>query len=204
MDSNISQWKELLSSRKKILLLLLGFCCILSAFYVNNIVSIYTDSVSGATVRDLILDHLPILDLNFLFFWLVLFYWVSMLVFHLFKPREFAFILISLSLLIFVRCFFISLTHLGPPENKLVTPEELSYYSFNADLFFSGHVGAPFFFALITENKYLKWISFIYAFAMIFIVLLSHGHYSIDIFGALFIGHSLSVLVNKVKPRFYT
>lgn len=204
MTSGLSQWKAILRNRKKLLLLTGGFSCFFLAFYTNNIVSTYTDSVSGPTVHDLILDHLPMLDLNFVFFWLVLIYWVSMFIYHLARPKEMAFVLYSISLLIFVRCFFISLTHLGPPETKLVIPEELSYYSFNADLFFSGHVGAPFFFALITGNKFLRWLSVFYSILMIFIVLLSHGHYSIDIFGALFIAHSLSVLVNKVKPIFFS
>ena len=202
MTSGLSQWKSILSNRKKLLLLIVGFTCIFSAFYTNNVVSTYTDSVSGPTVHDLILDHLPILDLNFIFFWLVLIYWVSMFIYHLIQPKEMAFVLCSISLLIFVRCFFISLTHLGPPETKLIIPEELSYYSFNADLFFSGHVGAPFFFALITGNTLLRWLSIFYSIIMIFIVLLSHGHYSIDTFGALFIAHSLSVLAKKIKPTF--
>lgn len=202
MSSSLQQWKQIVSSKHKLLLLLFGFFFLASAFYTNNIVSTYTDSISGATVGDLLLDNLPILDLNFIFFWLVLIYWLSMLFYHLAQPKEMSFILCSISLLVFIRCFFISLTHIGPPENVLVIPEELSYYSFNADLFFSGHVGAPFFFALITGNKFLKWISIFYAITMIFVVLLSHGHYSIDIFGALFIAHSLSVLVKKIKPKF--
>lgn len=202
MTSGLSQWKTIVNDRKKLLLLIAGFACFFSAFHTNNVVSTYTDSVSGSTVRDLILDHLPILDLNFVFFWLVLIYWLSIFFYHLARPKEMAFVLCSISLLIFVRCFFISLTHIGPPETKLVIPEELSYYSFNADLFFSGHVGAPFFFALITGNKFLRWLSIFYSILMIFIVLLSHGHYSIDIFGALFIAHSLSVLVKKIKPIF--
>jgi len=197
-----SQWREILSSNKKIALFILGLSALISALAINNRVSTYVDHVHGPAVGDLILDNIPIYDLNFLFFWVVLIFWVSNIIYRLIFPREFSFILVSLAVFVIVRCFFIALTHLGPPENLLVTPDELSYYSFNADMFFSGHVGAPFFYALITGIKKVKWIAIIYSIAMVVIVLMSHGHYSIDIFASFLIAHSLSVLMLKLKPRF--
>jgi len=184
-----SQWREILSSNKKIALFILGLSALISALAINNRVSTYVDHVHGPAVGDLILDNIPIYDLNFLFFWVVLIFWVSNIIYRLIFPREFSFILVSLAVF-------------GPPENLLVTPDELSYYSFNADMFFSGHVGAPFFYALITGIKKVKWIAIIYSIAMVVIVLMSHGHYSIDIFASFLIAHSLSVLMLKLKPRF--
>ena len=148
------------------------------------------------------MDNIPIYDLNFIFFWAVLLFWAGNIIYRLIFPKEFPFILVSMSLFVMVRCFFIALTHLGPPETLLVVPEELSYYSFNADLFFSAHVGTPFFYALLTSVKRIKWIAIIYSIIMVFIVLMSHGHYSIDIFASFFIAHSLSVLLLKIKPIF--
>jgi len=202
MTAKQSQWKEIFSSNKKIALFVLGIAALLSALAINNKVSIYVDHVHGPAVGDLILDNIPIYDLNFLFFWVVLIFWVSNIVYRLICPKEFSFILVSMSLFVVVRSFFIALTHLGPPENLLITPEELTYYSFNADMFFSGHVGAPFFYALLTSVKSVKWIAIIYSIAMVFIVLMSHGHYSIDIFASFLIAHSLSVLMLKLKHHF--
>ena len=202
MTGKQSQWREILSSNKKIALFLLGIGALLSALAINNKVSTYVDHVHGPSVGDLILDNIPIYDLNFLFFWVVLIFWVSNIVYRIIFPKEFSFILVSMSLFVVVRSFFIALTHLGPPENLLVTPDELSYYSFNADMFFSGHVGAPFFYALLTGIKSVKWIAIIYSIAMVIIVLMSHGHYSIDIFASFLIAHSLSVLMLKLKPKF--
>ena len=202
MTSKQSQWSELLSSKKKIALFVFGIAVLSSSFIINNAVSTYVDQVQGQAVGDLILDNIPIYDLNFIFFWAVLIFWVGNIIYRLIFPKEFPFILVSLSLFVLVRCFFISLTHIGPPETLLVVPEELSYYSFNAEMFFSGHVGAPFFYALLTSVKSVKWIAIAYSMIMVIIVLMSHGHYSIDIFASFFIAHSLSVVMLKLKPKF--
>lgn len=202
MVENLSEWRAILNSRKKIVLLIGGILFVLSGLIVNNTVSTYVDSVAGASVGDLILDNIPAYPITFLFFWVTLMFWISMIIYHVIKPRELGFLLWGLGLLIFVRCFFISLTHLGPPENNLVIPEWLTYYSFNADLFFSGHVGAPFILALLVENKWIKRLTLVYVLIMIFVVLFAHGHYSIDIFASLFIAHSLSVLLLKIRPFF--
>ena len=202
MTSKQSQWREIFSSNKKTALFVVGIAALLSAFAVNNKVSTYVDHVQGAAVGDLILDNIPIYDLNFIFFWAVLLFWAGNIIYRLIFPKEFPFILVSMSLFVMVRCFFIALTHLGPPETLLVVPEELSYYSFNADLFFSAHVGTPFFYALLTSVKRVKWIAIIYSIIMVVIVLMSHGHYSIDIFASFFIAHSLSILMLKLKPKF--
>ncbi|MDB4344349.1 hypothetical protein OAA35_00545 [bacterium] len=202
MTCNESQWKEIFSSNKKIALLFVGIAALLSAFAVNNKVSTYVDHVQGPAVGDLILDNIPIYDLNFIFFWAVLLFWAGNIIYRLIFPKELPFILVSMSLFVMVRCFFIALTHLGPPENLLIIPDELSYYSFNADLFFSAHVGTPFFYALLTSVKIIKWTAILYSITMVIIVLMSHGHYSIDIFASFFIAHSLSVLMLKIKPKF--
>ena len=202
MTSEQSQWTELLSSKKKIALFIFGITSLLSTFIVNYHVSTFVDLVQGEAVGDLFLDNIPIYDLNFTFFWAVLLFWIGNIIYRLIFPKELPFILVSLSLFVLVRCFFISLTHIGPPETLLVVPEELSYYSFNADMFFSGHVGAPFFYALLTSVKSVKWIAIAYSIIMVVIVLLSHGHYSIDIFASFFIAHSLSIVMLKFKPKF--
>ena len=202
MTPRQSQWREILSSNKKIALFVVGIATLLSSFAVNNTISKYVDHVQGRAVGDLILDNIPIYDLNFIFFWAVLLFWAGNIVYRLIFPKEFAFILVSMSLFVIVRCFFIALTHLGPPETLLVIPDELSYYSFNADLFFSAHVGTPFFYALLTSVKNVKWIAITYSILMVFIVLMSHGHYSIDVFASFFIAHSLSVLMLKIRPQF--
>jgi len=202
MTCNESQWKEIFSSNKKIALLFVGIAALLSAFAVNNKVSTYVDHVQGPAVGDLILDNIPIYDLNFIFFWAVLLFWAGNIIYRLIFPKELPFILVSMSLFVMVRCFFIALTHLGPPETLLIIPDELSYYSFNADLFFSAHVGTPFFYALLTSVKIIKWTAILYSITMVIIVLMSHGHYSIDIFASFFIAHSLSVLMLKIKPKF--
>ena len=93
MTKKQSQWKEIFSSNKKIALFVVGLAALLSALAINNKVSTYVDHVHGPAVGDLILDNIPIYDLNFLFFWVVLIFWVSNIIYRLIFPKEFSFIL---------------------------------------------------------------------------------------------------------------
>ncbi|MEI8091030.1 MAG: phosphatase PAP2-related protein [bacterium] len=64
--------------------------------------------------------------------------------------------------------------------------------NFGADLFFSGHTGLPFLFALIFWNN--KWMRYLFVLTAIYfgaIVLLGHLHYSIDVLSAFFITYTI-------------
>ena len=180
-----------------------GLLVLLASFILNYFTSSWVDTVATNSVGDLFLDAIPVFEINFLFFWAVLIFWLVIVVYHIIRPQQFAFLFWSIAVFVVVRCFFISLTHLGPPENAIVIPESLSWFNFNADLFFSGHVGAPFFVALLIRNQLLKCTIICYSFIMVVIVLMAHGHYSIDIFASYFIAHSLSILVKKGESLFY-
>ncbi len=180
-----------------------GVLFLLLAFVLNFFVSSWVDTVATASVGDLFLDRIPIFKIDFLFFWAVFIFWMFILTYHLIYPKQFGYICWSLAVFTLVRCFFISLTHLGPPETAIEIPESLSWFNFHADMFFSGHVGAPFLVALIINNTLFRYLIFIYCACMVVIVLMAHGHYSIDIFASFFISHSLSVLLKKTEPYFY-
>lgn len=203
MRSSDSQWGEIIGSRQKFMQLILGAVMLLGTFVLNYFASTYADRAATATVGDLLLDHIPIFKVDFLFFWAVLFFWLIMLGYHLIYPKQLSFMLWSMSAFVVIRCFFISLTHLGPPVTVIEIPESLSWFNFTADMFFSGHVGAPFLIGLLIRNKLLKRLIFIYCACMVVIVLMAHGHYSIDIFASFFIAHSISVLTRKQERLFY-
>ena len=199
----LSEWKEIFKSKKQILLLISGVCLLLSTFALNFFTSTWVDSIATNSVGDLFLDVIPVFEINFLFFWAVLIFWLIAVAYHLYKPKQLAFILWGMAAFVILRCFFISLTHIGPPESAIDIPESLSWFNFSSDMFFSGHVGGPFFVALLVRNKLIKRIIIGYSLVMMVIVLMAHGHYSIDLFAAFFIAHSLSVLVKKAEKHFY-
>lgn len=198
------RWKATFTSKKQIIFLFVSLIALFVSFFLNNFMSTYADSVSGAPIGDFFLDLIPIQQVNFIFFWIAFFWCLAMFVYHLIIPRQLTFLLLSFALFVSVRALFITLTHLGPPANVAVIPSQLRFYAFESDLFFSGHVGGPLFFALLTDNKIFKRVALIYTLFMIVIVLIGHMHYSIDIFASLFIAHSLSVIVKIFHQKFST
>lgn len=197
------EWKSIISVKKRRWLLLSGILVLINSLFLNYFVSTWVDSVSKTAVGDLFLDLIPVFELNFLFFWAVFFFWIGTTVFLLMHPKQLSFICWSLCLFVLIRCFFISLTHLGPPESAINIPDSLSWFNFSADMFFSGHVGGPFLVALIIERRLIKNLIIIYSICMVGIVLMAHGHYSIDVFASFFIAHSVSVIVKKWEHFFY-
>jgi hypothetical protein len=67
------------------------------------------------------------------------------------------------------------------------------------DLFFSGHTGLPFLIALIFwDHIYLRALFLGSSVVFGVIVLLSHLHYSIDVFSAFFITYSIYHIAIKL------
>ena len=110
------------------------------------------------------------------------------------EPRKIPFVAKSVSLFIVIRSIFITLTHLGPfPERIITDPAKLlSYFNSGGDYFFSGHTGLPFLIALIFwENRKIRYISLLTSALFAISVLLGHLHYSIDVFSAFFISYGI-------------
>jgi len=204
LNLNNGEWSTILRSKKQVVLLLTGIVVLVLSLVLNFFVSSWVDTISTVAVGDLFLDVIPIFELNFLFFWAVFIFWVIISAYHLAHPKQLGFLCWSMFLFVLVRCFFISLTHLGPPSSAIDIPDSLSWFNFNADMFFSGHIGGPFLVAMLTLNRLLKRLIIIYCIGMVAIVLMAHGHYSIDIFASFFIAHSISVIVKKRATWFYS
>lgn len=196
------RWQQFVPTPKRKIFALFSLLTLFVSFGINQFFSTYADRVQSNKVTDLFLDLLPVTDVNFIFFWIAFLWCIGLFFYHLLYPQQLAFLLWSYALFITTRALFISLTHVGPPDNLAVIPPELKVYAFEADMFFSGHVGGPFLFAMLTNNRTWKWVAIGYTALTLFVVLLGHMHYSIDVFAALFISHSLSVSLKKMKPWF--
>lgn len=196
------RWHNFIPTSRRKFFALLSLVTLFLSFGLNHLMSTYADQVQSHQVTDLFLDFLPLIDVNFIFFWIAFFWVIGLFFYHLWNPEQLSFLLWSYALFISVRALFITLTHVGPPTNLAVIPEELEVYAFQADMFFSGHVGGPFLFAMLTNNRIWKMVALIYTAITLVVVLLGHMHYSIDVFAALFISHSLSVSLKKMKPWF--
>lgn len=174
---------------------------------VSIVISIYAGRYAtyeaSNTVADIILSNVHALDLDGLFVYGTLVLIIFAVLTTIMHPRFLPFTLFSLSLFYLIRSGFIVMTHLGPYP-LYSTPNFGSFvtrYFFGADLFFSGHTGAPFLLALIhartrwLRNTYFAWTLFFGV-----VVLLGHFHYTIDVFAAVFITYSIYHLARTLFP----
>lgn len=156
-------------------------------------------------VRDLILDKIPTINLNFIYT-KGIFITISIIILYplIFKPELAPFGLKTFAFFVIIRSFFITLTHLGPPAGfpEFVGPgpdNPLVHFFYLNDLFFSSHTGLPFLaFLVFRENRILSIFFLFTSFIMGTTVLFMHLHYSIDVFGAYFITYSIFVLSERI------
>lgn len=199
------QWKELLNERKFRISLAAGILILFAAYFINYKAVLYTDSIPVLSVGDLILDRIPTLNLTYMYtFGIYLTALIVAIYPFLFKPELVPFTAKTVAAFIIIRAFFISLTHLGAPENYFSLPQlddqpGIFRFFYTNDLFFSGHTGFPFLAALLFwENKLVRWFFLIMSFGQALTVLFMHVHYSIDVFSAYFITYTIYVVSDKI------
>lgn len=201
------QWLILLKNRKFVISLISGFILMFIALYLNLVALRFTEDLTSisTSVRDLILDKIPTVNLNFIYT-VGIFIIISIIIIYplIFKPEIVPFALKTFAFFVIIRSFFITLTHLGPPDGFSAfvgpPPDHLLKHFFHLnDLFFSAHTGIPFLaFLIFRENKILSIFFLLASFVMAITVLFMHLHYSIDVFGAYFITYSIFVLSERI------
>lgn len=216
MDASSAQdtftHKDLLKG-ERLYSLISAFILLGIAFVFEHFASVYAIAYSmrptSVYVGDILLDNIPVVNLNFIVVEGALFSIVAGIVFVFSKPRYILFTLKSVALFIAIRAFFTSLTHIGiyPGQiNPGAGPLDgiYTYLNFQTGFFFSGHTGLPFLMALIFWEKrpvriLLLSLSFVFAVA----VLVAHVHYSIDVFAAPFMAYGIFTIAKKFFPRDY-
>ena len=178
------------------------------SLFFNYYANTYTAGLSGSPVHDIILDHLPALPVDDVFYegGLLLAAFVTVLGFY--KPHRIPFILKSLAIFYVIRSFFVILTHLAPPLHAITLPTsnfvERLVAGSGDDLFFSGHTGFPFLMSLLFwDDKILRYVFLATTFIFGFAALLGHLHYSIDVFSALFITYGIFQITKWLFKRDY-
>jgi hypothetical protein len=188
-----------------------GICLFAVAMVIQKIADAYVGGIRGVVVPDIILDHIPTLDIDPVIVQGALILTFVIMLLLLVKPKYLTFTVKALAVFVITRSFFISLTHLGAsPRELTLDTNNFGFglynwlYNTNGDFFFSGHTGAPYLMALIFwQEKF--WRLFFIATSILFAasVLLAHIHYSIDVFAAPFITYSIFVIARDVFPKDY-
>lgn len=176
-----------------------------TSVYVTHFASKYANIKASNHVEDIVLSNTRVYDFEFLFVQGAIM--LSLFVVALcFRFRTTApFLVKTVSMFIMIRALFVSLTHIGPYPFKLELESGLlDFITSGNDLFFSGHTGLPFLIALIFwDHVYIRWLFLVSSIVFGVIVLLSHLHYSIDVFAAFFITYSIYHIAIKMFHRDY-
>lgn len=167
-----------------------GFLFLVLSLIVNYNAVIYANAKAGNPVSDLLLDYLPVRNMDFIFIDGAIIFVLIILLILINHPKFIPFVLKSMAVFVLVRSLFIILTHIGPLPNQ--PPLDLNrffkIFTYDGDLFFSGHTGLPYLMALIFwKDKILRWLFISFSIIAGFSVLIGRIHYSIDVFAAFFI-----------------
>ncbi len=173
------------------------------ATVINYNAGVYVSEKGSGIVSDFILDNIGPYDLSFLFIYGWLFLVGLMIIYPVFfKVNLFHRVLGQFSVLIIVRSFFITLTHLKTPADAIygLFPGAINILAFQNDLFFSGHTAVPFLGFLIYQDHKVRWLFLVGSIVMAITVLLMHQHYTIDVLAAYFITYGTYKLARFFSP----
>jgi hypothetical protein len=176
------------------------------AFFINYYANMYATIRASNSVADIILSNTRAWDVDNIFVYGPIIFWVIVAFYLIKHPNKIAFTIAALALFIVTRDAFICMTHIGPfPSTANVDWLGPMRFLFSGDdLFFSGHTGAPYLMALVFwDNKYLRYIYIAAAVLFGAVVLLGHLHYTIDVVAAFFITHSIYIMATKIFKKYF-
>lgn len=193
MNEKILEYKILFSNKRFIISFFTSIVLLTMGLIVNYYAGTYATESASSSVTDIILSNTRVYDLDGIFIYGTIGFFIVLFFICLNKPRGIPYILKSVALFYMIRSVFISLTHIGPfPSQIVIHSNLLSKITFGGDLFFSGHTGLPFLMALIFwQNKILRYAFILSSLSIGTVVLLSHMHYSIDVLAAFFITYTI-------------
>ena len=198
MPQVIRSYQYYWSHKHYTLSVLFGFLIMIPSAFISYVATEYATNGASNPVNDIFLDHLPFIDLGVFLAYGALISLFSLAVIIFSNPKSIPFALKCFAVFILIRAFFTMLTHIG------LFPGQISFGGNNAfetiikraflgaDYFFSGHTGMPFLAALIYwDHKIIRVGCLILSVVFGYSVLVSHLHYSIDVFAAYFMAFGI-------------
>ena len=175
-----------------------GLIFLSASLFIQFLTSQYATRLASQPVTDIILSNTRVYDVDGIFIFGPVFLVLLILYLCIVHVRYTPFIFKSLATFTLIRAIFVSLTHISSyPVHMEISPAFFQHSLFNGiftgdGLFFSGHTGTPFLFALMFwDNVVLRTVFLFFSILFGVVVLLGHVHYSIDVFSAFFITYSI-------------
>jgi len=205
MKNWLRRYKPYIQNKEFLISTGTAFLFFIAGVVITYFAIVYSTERASNPVTDIILSNIPLFDVDAIFLFGPVIFWIIIggyIVF--FEPKKIPFTLKSAAVFLFIRSAFISLTHIGPfPTHDIInTAGILGVFTSGSDLFFSSHTGMPFLMALIFwDNKYLRFLCVFSSIIFGAVVLLSHLHYSIDVFAAFFITYTIFHIAEKLFKK---
>jgi len=206
MKQFISRHKSFWSQKTLSQSAALGLFLLMVSLLANYFANVYTANHVSNYVSDIVLDNLPVVNLDFIFIQGAMLAIAFVILLLLKGPEKIPFTIKSIALFVLIRSAFIMMTHTALPSDHiwLDPTSSFRYITEGNDMFFSSHTGLPFLMALIFwPNKKLRITFFILSGLFALTVLLAHLHYSIDVFAAFFITYSIFHIAQRLFPKDY-
>ncbi len=191
-------YKDHFADKNFALSFLSGALLLIISLIMQFVASNYATNSASDSVTDVVLSNTRVYDVGGVFVWGAVILLVIGLCIGFSRVNRLPFFMKSVALFTLIRSVFVSLTHISPfPTHALITSTFFQHSFFNGvfngdDLFFSGHTGLPFLFALLFwHNKRLRFLFLGFSITFAVVVLLGHLHYSIDVLAAYFITYSI-------------
>ena len=151
MKHLIKRHKFYWSQKQFALSALLGLVFLAASLTINYYANLYAIKKAGNSVGDILLNILPVVNTNIIFFEGAVVFLIFLFILMVYEPKGLPFAIKSVALFAVIRSFFIVLTHFGPDPTRAPFDDDafLAIFTSSSDLFFSGHTGLPYLFALI-------------------------------------------------------
>lgn len=201
-----ARYRDCFRDKSFVISFVLSAVFLLLGLVANFYAGTYATEWASNSVKDIILNNIPVFDVDLTFLYAPLILWLFVAILILYEPRKIPFTVKSIALFMVIRSVFSVLTHMGPFPDQIafnVSPDNwINYFIFGGDLFFSAHTGLPFLMALVFWDKKPLRIIFILT-ALFFgaIVLMGHLHYSIDVLSAFFITYTIYHIASSIFSK---
>jgi len=174
---------------------------IASQTYLHNYMS---EGKTLPMLSDLILDHIPFINISFFYdlLSLLVLLLMAVYVFVYNEHKRLPYIILLIGIFYIVRGIFIVLTPFGNPPMFNGSGPLNGFSKYELGVYPSGHVGNAVMFFLLTRDKVFKWIILGGIILIIITLLLARGHYSIDIFSGWFFAYAIVTFGEKHLMKF--
>ncbi len=205
MKSLIKEYRLHFRDRNFLMAVIGAFILLVLSLVVNFYAGTYATEKASNAVTDIILSNIRPFDMDGIFVYGPVIFFIIIGFYCILKPRKIPFTLKSAALFVIIRSLFITLTHIGPfPYQIPLDPGLIGKFVAGpgGDLFFSSHTGLPFLMALVFwKEKYIRFISLLASFVFGAAALLGHYHYSIDVLSAFFITYTIFHMALKLFAK---